>query len=121
MATLNLDEIRSRLEAERARLRREIDAQSAQLQEYDGSPTESRYGNHAADEATDTYEEGKALALRAQLAGELNEVEHALRKIASGEYGRCEECGEEIDPERLEAMPYVRLCISCQSRAETKR
>ncbi len=114
-------EIRARLEAEQARLRRQIEDESAILPAYDGSPTESRYGNHAADEATDTFEEEKALALRAHFVAELNEVEHALRKLERGEYGKCEECGRPISQERLEAMPYVRLCIECQGQAERRR
>ncbi len=117
----SVEEIRARLEAERERLRREIEEQSAILPAYDGSPTESRYGNHAADEATDTFEEEKALALRSHFVGELNEVEHALRKLERGEYGKCEECGREINPERLGIVPYVRLCVECQSRVESRR
>jgi RNA polymerase-binding protein DksA len=119
MATLA--DVKTRLEAQRDRLRRQIEEQSAILPAYDGSPTESRYGNHAADEATDTFEEEKALALRAHFVAELYEVEHALRKLERGEYGVCEECGRPIEQARLEAMPFARLCIECQGRAERRR
>lgn len=121
MATLNVDEIRTRLERERDRLRSDIATQASRLPETDGSPTESRYGNHVADEASDIFEDEKAIALQSHLTGVLNEVEHALRKIARGEYGRCEECGTEIPAERLEAMPFARHCISCRGRVESRR
>jgi DnaK suppressor protein len=40
----------------------------------------------------------------------LEEIDHALAKIASGEYGRCERCHEPIEKERLEALPATRYC-----------
>ena len=121
MRMASLKEIKARLEAERARLTREIEEQSAILPAYDGTPTESRYGNHLADEATDTFEEEKALALRTHFVGELAEVEQALRKLETGDYGRCEQCGQAVDPERLEVIPYARLCVGCQAKAEARR
>ncbi|MFB2538571.1 MULTISPECIES: TraR/DksA family transcriptional regulator [unclassified Acinetobacter] len=38
-------------------------------------------------------------------------VNHALMKIDSEEFGHCETCGEEIEPKRLEAVPYAKMCI----------
>ena len=121
MTTLNVEALRARLERERDRLRQDIAIQESRLPESDGSPTESRYGNHVADQASDIFEDEKAITLRTHLGGVLIEVEHALRKIARGDYGRCEECGGEVAPERLEAMPYARHCITCQGRVEVRR
>ena len=42
---------------------------------------------------------------------QLHQVEKALARIESGEYGRCEVCGKEIPVERLEAVPWTTLCI----------
>ncbi len=111
---VDLAEARRRLEARREDLQERIASESAILPAYDGSPTESRYGNHAADLATDTFEEEKALGLRSHFEGELLDVEDALRRIDEGTYGKCAECGREISPERLEALPAARLCIDCQ-------
>lgn len=44
----------------------------------------------------------------------LREIDEALNRIYEGTYGICEECGEEIDPRRLEVMPYARLCVACR-------
>jgi DnaK suppressor protein len=44
----------------------------------------------------------------------LREIDEALNRIYEGTYGTCEECGEEIDPRRLEVMPYARLCVACR-------
>jgi len=42
----------------------------------------------------------------------------ALDRLAEGEYGTCVECGEEISPARLRAMPEVQTCVRCQDRIE---
>lgn len=51
----------------------------------------------------------------------LNLVQHALARLASGDYGVCENCGEEIGYSRLTARPEARLCIACQTRLEKAR
>ncbi len=118
---VDLAEARRRLELARQDIRERIASESEILPEYDGSPTDSHYANHAADLATDTFEEEKALGLRAHFEGELVDVEDALRRIDEGTYGKCLECGREIAPERLAAMPAARLCIDCQSKVKARR
>jgi len=49
---------------------------------------------------------------------EIREIEAALLRIARGAYGRCTECGEAIDPERLAAIPAAGRCYSCQEAFE---
>ena len=48
----------------------------------------------------------------------LRDIEAALAKIDAGDYGYCEECGEEIAEKRLLVNPTVRFCIACSSRME---
>jgi len=48
----------------------------------------------------------------------LRGVESALRRIDGGEFGECQECGEPINPKRLEFDPTVRRCISCAEGQE---
>lgn len=45
-------------------------------------------------------------------------IDLALRKIDNGTYGICEECGAMIGEKRLEAIPWVRLCIDCSQNEE---
>ena len=52
---------------------------------------------------------------RAQM---LRRIDAALRRIDNNEYGFCEECGEPINPKRLEFDPTVTLCIGCATDAE---
>ena len=49
---------------------------------------------------------------------ELREVEGALLRIARGTWGYCMDCGEEIEAERLAALPSASRCLRCQQRAE---
>jgi RNA polymerase-binding transcription factor DksA len=49
---------------------------------------------------------------------ELRDVEGALLRIARGTWGYCVDCGEEIEPERLAALPSASRCLRCQARAE---
>ena len=79
------------------------------------------YGNHMADDATQTFEDEKELAIKQHLQGMLDEVERALHRMDTNSYGRCENCGQEIDPLRLEAVPWASLCLRCKSRSESRR
>jgi DnaK suppressor protein len=45
-------------------------------------------------------------------------VDGALDRIRDGAFGQCISCGEEINPKRLEAVPWTRHCIECQEKAE---
>lgn len=49
---------------------------------------------------------------------ELTQIEHALKRIVAGVYGRCEFCGGKIAEARLNALPYTNTCIDCQRENE---
>lgn len=51
---------------------------------------------------------------------ELREIQDALGRIDSGEYGRCERCGREISAARLEALPRARHCLDCGRALEAE-
>ncbi|MFW2405669.1 MAG: TraR/DksA family transcriptional regulator [Gammaproteobacteria bacterium] len=51
---------------------------------------------------------------------QLGRVKAALNRIDDGDYGGCLECGESIDPRRLEHDPAAPLCIGCAERSERK-
>lgn len=46
----------------------------------------------------------------------LEQISGALRRIAEGTYGICEECDAPIPPERLEVLPQARFCVPCQQK-----
>ena len=45
-------------------------------------------------------------------------IQEALQRLDQGEFGICEQCGEEISIERLKARPVTTLCIECKTRQE---
>ena len=58
------------------------------------------------------------LAIIDQHVREIGEVERALMRLSAGTYGRCVECGHEIESARLKAYPSISRCMICQSRRE---
>ena len=50
--------------------------------------------------------------------GLIHDIRYALLRIEERSYGFCEQCGSAIQPKRLDAVPWARLCISCQSQTE---
>ena len=49
---------------------------------------------------------------------ELEQIDAALARLEAGEYGVCRDCGQDIDPRRLAALPYALLCTECATRRE---
>ena len=45
-------------------------------------------------------------------------IDEALTRLNEGTYGICAECGVEVSEKRLEAVPFAKLCVQCQSRQE---
>ena len=64
--------------------------------------------------------EGRELAYeaRSRLMKRLGELQHALRQLQQGTYGKCQECGRPIPGRRLLTVPEATLCVPCQERQE---
>jgi DnaK suppressor protein len=67
----------------------------------------------AADEVT---EYDAKLPVEFSLEARLRDINLALEKLAKGKYGICDNCGQKIEKERLEALPAARLCLKCQKK-----
>ncbi|OGO32251.1 MAG: molecular chaperone DnaK [Chloroflexi bacterium RBG_16_56_11] len=105
---------REQLESERKRLADEL----IQLQLTASSTEERREGSpfgKREEEATETLELEKRLVLENRLRQEIAAVDHALDKLDKGTYGLCDNCGQPIDPARLEALPQANLCMTCKA------
>ena len=88
------------------------------LREHAEGNEASAFGMHQADAGSDAYDRDLALNLLSQEQNALYEIEEALIRIESGTYGYCEETGDTIMKERLEAIPFARLTVECQSQLE---
>ena len=109
-----LIEEKQRIEAELARSR------SFNLEEplTESVQELSGYDNHPADLGSETFEREKDLGLRNNTAEIYQRIGEALERVDNGCYGICEDCGREIDLERLTALPYTTLCVDCQREEE---
>jgi RNA polymerase-binding transcription factor DksA len=118
-----LADARKILTAERARLLGEAAALSGRERTFgealrsagggsDGS------GSNDADVATELFEQELAAFLSRNVQLHLTDVLDALTRIDEGVYGQCEDCGEQINAERLGALPWARRCLPCQSQME---
>lgn len=93
------------------------------LAEIDSTLRAEREGNK--DEGMDTYDlasEERDREINFILSDrervKLKQIDDALERMNEGTYGVCESCGLEIAEERLEAMPFSRLCRDCQQDEE---
>jgi RNA polymerase-binding transcription factor DksA len=78
----------------------------------------SAFGMHQADAGSDAYDRDFALSLLSQEQDALYEIDQALKRIEMGTYGICEMSGKPIMHARLEAIPFARLTVECQSQLE---
>jgi RNA polymerase-binding transcription factor DksA len=78
----------------------------------------SAFGMHQADAGSDAYDRDFALSLLSQEQDALYEIDQALKRIELGTYGICEMSGKQIPRARLEAIPFARFTVECQSQLE---
>lgn len=112
---IDLKLIRARLDNERKRLLEVLEqtqASAAGEDRREGSPFGKR-----EEEATQSFELEKRLALIKQIKENLADVDRAIEKFEKGTYGRCDICNKPIDPNRLEALPAATQCLNCKSKS----
>lgn len=76
------------------------------------------YGRGESEEAQEYSEYDERLSLEHKLEIDLKKIDAALDKMESGEYGLCEECGDQISPDRLRVYPEAKLCKQCVGRKD---
>jgi DnaK suppressor protein len=114
--------LEKRLMEERARVMKELgyydESFNATLQSSDGDL--SSYSFHMADQGTDAMEREKQFLFASQEGRYLWHVNEALRRLygTPDKFGHCQQCGQEINFERLDALPHARLCITCKEKEE---
>lgn len=72
------------------------------------------------DQATITHEEYISVARNRLEHEKLQLLNAALRRCDDGDFGICLECGEEIAPKRLKAVPWAKYCIVCQDLVSSR-
>ncbi len=81
----------------------------------------SSYSYHMADMGTDAMEREKSFYFASKSGRLLYHIDEALRRLKNNTYGKCVECGEDINRERLKAVPHARMCIKCKELEEERK
>lgn len=115
-----MDEIKQRLEAE---LHHTVDrirrmGGGVVFEDYPGALGDNTPLADEADLMRVNEDREMSFATRSLLVERANKLAEALERLRGGEYGLCQECGENIAPARLRAMPEVTTCVACQDRLE---
>jgi RNA polymerase-binding protein DksA len=122
MPKKQLQHFEKRLLEERKRVLKELghydEAFGSTSQESDGDL--SSYSFHMADQGTDAMEREKAFLFASQEGRFLWHIDEALRRLyrSPETFGKCDNCGNDIAFERLDALPHARYCIQCKQREE---
>jgi RNA polymerase-binding protein DksA len=121
--SIDTDHFRTLLEDERKRVKSAIDrlhSDHAESLEDETDELSTASDNHMGDVAADTLNREIDYGLEQDAGQVLAEIDAALQRIEDGSYGKCTQGGEEIPAERLEAVPWVRLCIDHARQAEAR-
>jgi DnaK suppressor protein len=113
--TLDTTKVEEALKAERARLVHQLGELGAA--ESGDLDVDLDFGGSFADAAAVTAERTEVLGVVDSLKSQVDDIDRALAQIAAGKYGICNNCGNEIDPDRLEFRPASILCVDCKTRA----
>ena len=108
-----LDYYKKKLVARREELVRGIARTEQEGREADEDPTVD-----LADKAANSYTKEFLFHQSNNDRQLLQMVDGALDRIREGSFGECISCGNEINPKRLEAVPWTRHCIACQEKLE---
>lgn len=109
------EQLRTKLEHDKAQVLERLELLKADSDSAGDSREGSPFGKRE-EEATEAFELEKRLAMERRLRDSLAELSHALDKFESGTYGKCEQCGNDIEPDRLEARPQASLCMRCKAK-----
>jgi RNA polymerase-binding transcription factor len=121
MAQFDEAAVRSRLTADLEQIQRDIYERTQGEQAVTSSmeaPDGTGISSEQADEANAVAEYDRNQAMLENDRALLRKIEAALERLDAGKYGVCERCGRPINPRRLEALPYVTLCVDCQAIVE---
>ena len=109
-----IDELKKKLDVQRESIKKELESFASEdpnLKHNWETKYPTREDSDKEEAADDAQEYDNALSLEYSLELKLKDVNNALEKIAEGKYGICENCGKEIDVQRLEACPEAKTCL----------
>lgn len=110
MSELNIDHIKENLLAERDFLFTKLNGNDLSVDDTETPDP--------VDLAVQNYSKNVLLAVSENDSRQLQMIDEALGRIEDEEYGTCQNCGNDIMPKRLQAIPWARYCLNCQELVE---
>jgi len=104
--SINLDTAKQNL----LKLKDEYESRIDKIEDHIQNP-QDELNEHWEDQAISYRQNDMRKNLMSEARQSLVYVENALSRIENGTYGECEVCGEQIEEQRLEALPYATLCM----------
>ena len=117
--TAELDEVKAALEEDVVRFESQIEVSTAELNGLLRDGNEGA-GRDPADVGSANFERDAEMSLANNAREMLDQSKLALRHIALGTYGSCDNCGKPVGKGRLQAFPRATLCVSCKQREERR-
>ena len=114
-----IEEVRQELLADIARMERAISVAEAGLADLFEDGTEGA-GRDPADVGSSNFERDQEMSLAQNAREMLEQAQLAYRRFESGDYGRCESCGQPIGKDRLQVFPRATMCVTCKQREERR-
>lgn len=110
MSELNLTEIKDKLLVERETIIRKLSNKNLSIDDSEMPDP--------VDLAVNNYSKNVMLSVSENESRQLTLVNGAIERLEDDEYGLCQNCEEEINPKRLNAVPWARYCLACQELDE---
>lgn len=114
-----IEKLKEKLEEQKKSIQKELESFASEdpnLKHNWDTKYPNREDGDKDDQADEATEYDNMLSLEHSLELRLKGVSLALEKIAEGKYGICENCGKQIEEERLEAAPDARFCMKCNQK-----
>ncbi|CAA9544801.1 MAG: Cell division protein FtsK [uncultured Thermomicrobiales bacterium] len=118
-----LEKLRGDLERRRADVVGQLESLSGQSKDLSEDENSEGGGlsNHMADSGSDVAEQEQVATISLDLSEHLAQIDKALKRMDDGTYGLSQLSGKPINPERLEAFPWVEFDVEEQAEIERNR
>ena len=115
MEEIQIRQLKQKLELQRHETRKFLRRLEQEAQSLDADTSQD-----SADRCVISVSKDSLFERGSQRRTVLRLIESALKRIADGSFGTCLGCGDEIQDQRLQALPWTQFCLRCQSELEQK-
>ncbi len=113
-----IQQAKEKLVAEKGKIRKQLEEMTGE-QAFNKDKVQAKWnevGDKEEDNALEVANYQDSISLERNLEITLEKIEKALKRIEEGTYGTCDQCGNQIEDDRLLAYPEAGRCLSCHAR-----